>query len=167
MLTAEQIIKLFGMKRLEKEGGYFVETYRSPETIAAAALPVRYTSRRCFGTAILYLITSESFSALHRVRSDEVFHFYLGDAVTMLILHPDGRSETLTLGHDILRQQNLQATVPAGSWQGGFVAKGGRFALLGTTVAPGFNFADFELGDRDNLLAAYPSAADLITRLTR
>jgi len=167
MLTPQQIVELFGMERLEKEGGYFVETYRARETVPAPALPSRYDSERCLCTAILYLLTSDNFSAMHRLRSDEVFHFYLGDAVTMLMLHPDGRTDTLTLGHDLAAGQRLQVTVPAGSWQGCFVAEGGRFALLGTTVSPGFEIDDFELADRKNLLAAYPGAADLIVRLTR
>ncbi|MHC4645378.1 MAG: cupin domain-containing protein, partial [Planctomycetota bacterium] len=93
MMTAEQIIELFGMKPLPQEGGYYVETYRAPEKITRTALPERYAAQRCSGTAILYLLTPETVSALHRLKSDEIFHFYLGDPVTMLQLHPDRSSE--------------------------------------------------------------------------
>ena len=90
MITAEQIIELFKMKPLREEGGYYVETYRSDERVAKAGLPARYDSERSLGTAILYLVTPDAFSRLHRVNSDEVFHFYLGGCVTMLELHGDG-----------------------------------------------------------------------------
>jgi predicted cupin superfamily sugar epimerase len=163
MLTAAQLIKFFAMKPLGREGGYYVETYRASEEIGPAALPPRYDGRRSLGTAILYLLTPETFSAMHRLKSDEVFHFYLGDPVTMLQLHPDPASDINTLGHDILNGQRIQATVPAGTWQGCFLNEGGRFALMGTTLAPGFESADFELGDREELLEQYP----LIVRLTR
>jgi predicted cupin superfamily sugar epimerase len=167
MLTAEQLIRFFAMKPLPHEGGYYVETYRASEKIGPQALPPRYAGDRSFGTSILYLLTPATFSALHRLKSDEVFHFYLGDPVTMLRLHPDGTSEIITLGHDILNGQRIQLTVPAGTWQGGFLNEGSRFALMGTTVAPGFESADFELAARAELLEQYPDQRDLILRLTR
>lgn len=140
------------MKPLEKEGGFYVETYRASEKIARMALPVRYTGERNLATAILYLITPEALSRLHRIRSDEIYHFYLGDAVTMLQLHPDGSSKIVELGRDIKRGQSLQVAVPANSWQGAFLKQGGSFALMGTTVVPGFEFDDFELAETDKLL---------------
>jgi predicted cupin superfamily sugar epimerase len=155
------------MKPLPEEGGYYVETYRSAETVAAAALPGRYDRERVFGTAILYLLTAESFSALHRLKSDEVFHFYLGDPVTMLQLHPDGSSEVITLGGDLVGGQKVQVLVPGGTWQGCFVDKGGEFALMGTTVAPGYESGDFESGQREELVGKYPGRGELIVRLTR
>ncbi|MHC4155916.1 MAG: cupin domain-containing protein [Planctomycetota bacterium] len=167
MVTAEQLIRFFAMKPLPHEGGYYVETYRASERIGPAALPQRYADDRSFGTSILYLLTPETFSAMHRLKSDEVFHFYLGDPVTMLQLHPAGASDIITLGHDILNGQRIQVTVPAGTWQGGFLNEGGRFALMGTTVAPGFQSADFELAARAELLEKYPGQRDLIVRLTR
>jgi predicted cupin superfamily sugar epimerase len=166
-VTPEDIIEFFGMRPLPEEGGYYAETYRSAEKIAGAALPERYGGERSLGTAILYLLTAESFSALHRVRSDEIFHFHLGEPVTMLQLHPDGSSEVVTLGPDILNGQQVQVVVPKGTWQGCFVNEDGSFALLGTTVAPGFEFADFELGSREELLAKYPERRELVLRLTR
>jgi predicted cupin superfamily sugar epimerase len=167
MVTAEQLIRFFAMKPLPHEGGYYVETYRASEGIGLAALPPRYDGRRNFGTSILYLLTPETFSALHRLKSDEVFHFYLGDPVTMLQLRPDETSEIITLGHDVLNEQCIQLTVPAGTWQGCFLNEGGRFALMGTTVAPGFESADFELAARADLLEKYSNRRDMIVQLTR
>jgi predicted cupin superfamily sugar epimerase len=164
-VTAEQIIEFFGMKPLPGEGGFYVETYRAREKIGSNALPARYGGPRHFGTAILYLLTPDTFSALHRVRSDEVFHFYLGDPVTMLQLHRDRTSEVITLGGDILDGQRIQVTVPKDTWQGCFLNEGGKFALMGTTVAPGFEFADFELGSGAELLRQYPNQRDLILKL--
>ena len=167
MSTAEEIIEFLGMKPLPGEGGYYVETYRCSEKISPAALPTRYSGARSFGTAILYVLTAETFSAMHRVRSDEIYHFYLGDPVTMLQLYPDGTSEVIILGRQIFSGQQVQVTVPKNSWQGSFVSEGGEFALLGTTVAPGFEFTDFELGQRGELLKQYPNKRDLIVKLTQ
>jgi predicted cupin superfamily sugar epimerase len=167
MTTAEQIIKFFGMKPLPYEGGFYVETYRCAGKIAQAALSARYTGEKNFSTAILYLLTPDTFSALHRLRSDEIFHFYLGDSITMLQLHPDRTSEIITLGQDIMNGQRVQATVPNNTWQGCFLNEGGRFALMGCTIAPGFEFADFELAQGEELLKQYPSQHDLILKLTR
>jgi predicted cupin superfamily sugar epimerase len=166
-VTAEQIIEFFGMKPLPAEGGFYIETYRAKEKIAQAGLPRRYTGPRDVGTAILYLLTPDTFSALHRVRSDEVFHFYLGDPVTMLQLHPDHTSEVITLGHDILNGQRIQVTVPKESWQGCLLEHGGGFALMGTTMAPGFDSADFGLANAEELLQQYGDRQEIILRLTR
>jgi len=163
-MTAEQIIELFGMKPLPLEGGYYVETYRCARNIPASQ-PDQYCRPRSLCTAILYLVTPESFSRLHRLRSDEIFHFYLGDAVTMLLLRPDGSSDVVTLGTDLLRGHRPQLVVPAGTWQGCCLQPGGRFALLGTTMAPGFDPEDFELGGRE-LLQQYPEHHELIRKLT-
>jgi uncharacterized protein len=163
---AETIIARLGLQP-HPEGGFYRETYRSSEAIAAAALPPRYGTKRTLSTAIYYLLTPDSFSSLHRLQSDELFHFHLGDAVTMLQLHGDGRGETITLGHDILAGQQLQVVVPGGVWQGMFLTGGGHFALLSTTVSPGFDFADFEVGSREVLAVGYPRYAALIDRLTR
>ena len=166
MTTAEEIIKFFGMRPLTNEGGYYVETYRALEKIAPAALPVRYTSERNFATAILYLLTPDTFSSLHRLAGDEIYHFYLGSPVTMLQLHPDGSSEVITLGQDILNGQCVQAVVLQNTWQGCFLSEGGEFALMGCTVTPGFEFNDFEPGRREELLEQYPDRRDLILKLT-
>jgi predicted cupin superfamily sugar epimerase len=166
-MTAEQIIEFLGMKPLPKEGGFYVETYRCRDKIEKAALPARYNGDRNLSTAIFYLLTPNTFSALHRVKSDEIFHFYSGDPVTMLQLHPDGTSEIITLGQEISHGQKVQVIVPQDSWQGCFLNDGGKFALMGTTVAPGFETADFKPAQRQDLLQRYPGQQDLIIRLTR
>jgi uncharacterized protein len=161
----QTIIQQFGLQP-HPEGGFFRETYRCAETIPATALPPRYGKDRNLSTAIYYLLTPDGFSALHRLQSDEIFHFYAGDPVTMLQLHADGRAETIVLGRDVAAGQQLQVVVPRGVWQGMILNDGGAFALLGTTVSPGFDFADFELGIRAALIRQYPSCAALIERLT-
>ncbi len=166
MLTAKAIIDHFHMKPLPDEGGFYVETYRSPESIAKAALSDRYDGPRHFSTAILYLITPEHFSKLHRVKSDEIIHFYCGDPVTMLQLHPDGKDKTITLGNDIEHGHQLQVIVPQGIWQGSFLSESGRFALLGCTVSPGFEFTDSQSANRDELLRQHPQQIELIRKLT-
>lgn len=166
-MTAEELKKLFNLVPLPMEGGYFVETYRTPEVVPQAALPSRYRGDRAFGTAIYFLLTPDVFSALHQLKSDETYHFYLGDPVTMLLLHPDGESEVITLGQDIETGQRVQVVVPRGRWHGSFLQPGGAFALMGTTMAPGFDPADFEIGDRQALIGDYPDQWFLIERLTR
>lgn len=162
----QALIRELGLVPLPEEGGLFAETYRSGGVIPGGAMPGRQaTPRRC-ATAIYYLITPTRFSALHRVASTEIFHFYLGDPVTMLQLLPGGTGQTLTLGPDILAGQRPQVIAPRGVWQGTRLAPGGRFALLGCTVAPGFEYEDYEHGRRAVLQAAYPAFAQLIAELT-
>ncbi len=166
MITAEEIIKLLDLKPHPSEGGYFAETYRSAETLAPGALPARYSGPRAAATAIYYLLTPTTFSAMHRLRTDEMFHFYLGDPVEMLQLWPDGSGRTLVLGSDLRHGMKPQAVVPRGVWQGSRLRKGGKFALMGTTVSPGFDFADYEAGSREQLAGAYPGFRETITALT-
>jgi len=154
------------MKPLQPEGGYYVETYRAGDKVAAELLGQRYRGRRSLSSAILYLLTPDTFSAMHRLPSDEVFHFYLGDAVTMLQLHPDGQSEVIILGHDIFAGQRIQVTVLRDTWQGCMLNEGGKFALMGTTVTPGFDYDDFELGGKEQLQRQYPNEHELIGKLT-
>ena len=166
MISAKKIIKKLGLKPLPPEGGFFRETYRSVEKIPKIGLPARYTSDKSFGTAIYYLLTSDNFSALHRLSTDEIYHFYLGDPVTMLSLYPDGKGRLITLGHDIEHNQCLQVVVPKGVWQGSFLKQGRQFALMGTTMAPGYDSTDYEAGIRDVLINQYPKHRELITKLT-
>lgn len=169
MLTSEQLIEHLDLKPLPVEGGYFRQTFRAEETLPAEALPARYRSAKPFSTAIYYLLTSdpESFSALHTLPTAEVYHFYLGDPVEMLLLHPDHRSERVVLGHGLLDGQHVQFVVPPEVWQGSRLVPGGRYALLGTTMAPGFDNQDYAGGDRDDLIRRYPDRAELIRALTR
>jgi predicted cupin superfamily sugar epimerase len=168
-LTAAEIIQLLGLEPLPQEGGLFRQSYRAAEAIPAVALPPRYGTPRRFCTAIYYLLTDapDSFSALHRLKTDEIYHFYLGDPAEMLLLHPSGGAERIVLGSDLAAGQRVQFVVPAGAWQGSRLIRGGRYALLGTTMAPGYEQDDFELGSRERLLREYPAQAELIRGLTR
>ncbi|MDH5507944.1 MAG: cupin domain-containing protein [Anaerolineae bacterium] len=169
MLTSQDLIRHFGLQPLPEEGGLYTRTYLSTETIPAGHLPPRYVGSHPFGSAILYLLTAEpdSFSALHQLPTDEVYHFYLGDPVELLQLHPDGQSRVVMLGQDVLNGQYIQHVVPAGIWQGSRLKPGGRWALLGTTMAPGYADQDYLPGDRRALLAAFPQQEALIKALTR
>src|SRR5687768_14866226 len=141
MITARDIITRFNLRPLPVEGGYFAESYRSSATIPESALPSGYSGPRYFGTAIYYLLTPETFSAMHRLPGDEVFHFYLGDPVEMLQLRSDGTGERIIIGNDIAAGMRVQVPVPANVWQGSRLCDGGKFALMGTTMAPGFDRA--------------------------
>jgi predicted cupin superfamily sugar epimerase len=169
MLTAQEVIDLLHLEPLPLEGGFFHLTYRSPEIILPAALPDRYSAERVFGTAIYALLTAADFSAMHRLDTDEIFHFYYGDPLEMLLLHPDGSGELFLLGNDLRAGQQPQKTVPGNVWQGTRLASGGThgFALIGTTMAPGFEWAGFELGEHDALIKQYPAFAAMITARIR
>jgi len=165
-VRAQDVIEMLQLQPLPGEGGYFAEIYRSSENLDV--LPSRYRGeKRSFGTAIYYLVTPDSFSSLHRLRSDEIFHFYLGDCVEMLQLFPDGSGTIVRIGSDLSAGLRPQVVVPRDTWQGTRLATGGEFALLGTTVAPGFEFSDFEAGSRSDLLQSYPEFAEHIQALTR
>ena len=164
--TAQQIIDRLQLVPLTIEGGYFRETYRSATSLAATALPPNYGGDRSVSTAIYYLLTPETFSAIHQVKSDEVFHFYAGDSVEMLQL-ADGTARIVTIGNDLDAGHLPQLVVPGGLWQGCRLIPGGQWALLGCTVAPGFDYADFTAANRVELVAQYPDHADLIRALTK
>ncbi len=164
-MTAEEVRLLLGLEPLAPEGGFFTETYRARATLGAGAL-AGLAAPRALSTAIYYLLTPETRSALHRLRSDEVYHFYLGDPVEMLLLGPGDEARLVALGAALGSDQRPQAVVPAGTWQGARLAFGGRWALLGTTMAPGFDPADFELGARAALAARWPAWRELIAALT-
>lgn len=168
-LTTEALIRKLGLEVLPLEGGHFRQTYKADETVAAPAPGQEHPLVKPRSTAIFYLLSDEpdSFSALHRLPTAEIYHFYLGDPVELLLLRQDGGSEVVTLGHDILNGQHVQFAVPAGVWQGSRVVPGGEFALMGTTMAPGFVDTDYVPGDRDTLLKRFPDRAELIRLLTR
>lgn len=167
MPTADEIIRALDLRPLPNEGGLFREVYRSHHVLPAAVLPEGAAGSRSLATAIYYLITRDDFSALHRVRGDEVFHFYAGDPVDLWQLREDGTSEWMTLGIDLAKGMRPQVVVPGGVWQGLILRPAGSFALLGTTMAPGFDVADFELGDRTALVEQFPAFSADIERLTR
>ena len=168
-LTAEALIRKLGLEVLPLEGGHFRQTYQADETVVVPAADPEQPLLKPRSTAILYLLSDDpdSFSAIHRLPTVEIYHFYLGDPVELLLLRQDGESEVVTLGHDILNGQHVQFAVPAGVWQGSRVVPGGEFALMGTTMSPGFVDTDYVPGDRDTLLERFPDRAELIRLLTR
>jgi len=169
MLDVERIIHLLNLRPLPAEGGEYAETYRADQTIPREALPARYTGPRRLSTAIYYLLRIETFSAIHRLPTDEIFHHYFGDPVEQLQLHPDGSGEIVLIGSDLEAGMRPQMVAPAGVWQGARLRAGGSFgfALMGTTMAPGFDIADYEAGARAGLIERYPAFRDLIVALTR
>ena len=158
-MTAEELIRMLDLKP-HPEGGHYRETYRGPSLIPGHA-PTRH-----YSTAIYYLLVAGARSRMHRLASDEMFHFYLGDPVTWVLLEKSGDRRKVVLGPDLAAGQTVQLAIPAGTWFGGCLDQGGKFALMGTTVAPGFEFEDFQVGDRDELLRAFPRAEADILRLT-
>jgi hypothetical protein len=135
--------------------------------IAQDALPAGFSGARAVSTAIYFLLEGKNFSAFHRLRSDEIWHFYAGETLVVHVIHPDGKYSRILLGCDPEAGQVLQAVVPAGCWFASHVADWKSFAVVGCTVAPGFDFEDFEVGKREELLSLYPQHRELIERLTR
>ena len=167
MTTApQQLIKQFNLQP-HPEGGYYKETYRSEEMINANGLPPRFLGNRSFSTAIYFLLEKGNFSAFHKIQSDECWHFYTGDALHVHVIHSDGKLETIELGNDFANGQTFQYVVPAGCWFASETAPGSEFSFVGCTVAPGFDFADFELAKADELLKLYPQHEVIIKRLCR
>lgn len=160
-MTANEIKLLLNLAPHPIEGGSFRRTYTSPGTVELPRGP------RPQGTAICYLLEAGTFSEMHVLDSDEIFHFYLGDPVEMLQLHPDGSSAVFTLGTDLAAGQHVQLVVPAGVWQGTRLIGNGQVALLGCTVTPGFDFADYRNASYAELAENWPAEADKIRALTR
>jgi uncharacterized protein len=166
VITVEELISRLSLQALPREGGFFRETYRAKGAVPAEILGGQYTGPRNFGTAIYYLLTPQTFSAMHLLPGEEIFHFYLGDPVEMLQLRQDGTGELIVIGAELDRGMRPQVLVPGGVWQGSRMLPGGRVALLGTTMAPGFDPADYIHGDRETLAVRYPEFAEIITNLT-
>ena len=160
-MTANDIKTLLRLEPHPVEGGWYRRTYTSAATVALER------GARAQGTAIYYLLEEGTFSEMHMLRSDEMFHFYLGDPAEMLLLASDGASRVVTLGSDLAAGQQVQWMVPAGTWQGCGLVQGGKMALLGCTVTPGFDFADYTSGSRAELAAGWPAEAARIRELTR
>ncbi len=168
-ITVEALIRNLGLEVLPLEGGHFRQTYKADETVSVAEPGRESLLLKPRSTAIIYLLSADpdSFSAIHSLPADEIYHFYLGDPVELLLLEQDGAGRVITLGHDVMSGQQVQFAVPAGVWQGSRLVPGGEFALLGTTMAPGFIDGDYTPGERDFLIKQYPDRAGLITLLTR
>ncbi|MDP3073439.1 MAG: cupin domain-containing protein [Opitutaceae bacterium] len=165
--AALRLSAYLGMAPIPHEGPLFVRTYESAEPFGP--LPARYAGPRAGCTAILALITAQKFSALHRLATDELWFFHAGSPLELLLLHPGGRSEIVIVGADVLAGQRPQACVPRGSWVGArpFSSEPDAYALISNTLAPGFDYADYEPGDRAALIADHPDREELITALTR
>ncbi|KQS32662.1 cupin domain-containing protein [Dyadobacter sp. Leaf189] len=150
------------------EGGFYAETYRAKDVISSEALPPRFGGERAASTGIYFLLDAHHFSAFHRIKSDEMWHFYAGDALEIFVIDPiTGKLQIIRLGSDPENGETFQAVVPAGAWFGSRPAAGSSYSLVGCTVAPGFDFRDFEMADRAALQAEYPEFQTIIAELTR
>jgi uncharacterized protein len=166
---AAYYVETLGMQP-HPEGGYFAETYRAAETIAQTALPGRFSGDRPFGTAIYFLLESHHVSALHRIEADEIWHFYAGGPLDVFMIEPEtGKLTVVRLGQNLGNAPDagevFQAVVPAGWWFGSAPAEGSAYSLVGCTVAPGFDFAGFELADKTLMLKQFPQHRNVIERL--
>lgn len=148
------------------EGGYYKETYRSKGKIKTELLP-GIVAERNFSTAIYFLLEKNNFSAFHRIKSDELWHFYAGDPLEVIEITKNGELKITELGPNVASGQVFQYMVPAGNWFGSRVKAGGEFSLVGCTVSPGFDFLDFEMGSRGSLLKEFPQYKEIIGSLTR
>jgi uncharacterized protein len=166
MLTTQQLIEQYQLQP-HPEGGWYKETYRSAESIAATALPGRFGSDRYFSTAIYFLLERENFSAFHKIKSDECWHFYAGQTLHVHVLYDDGKLEIIKLGNDIANGELFQYVVPANCWFASRPAPGSSFCFVGCTVSPGFDFADFEMAKAEELILLYPQHTITIKELCR
>jgi predicted cupin superfamily sugar epimerase len=148
------------------EGGAFREIYRSPELAPLSALPAGFTGDRNFCTSIYFLLQQHQFSAFHKIKSDEVWHFYYGDALIVYEIDQEGRMIEHRLGCDPDNNESFQCAITAGNWFAARLAPGGEYALVGCTVSPGFDFSDFELARQEELVRMYPEHKDVIQALT-
>jgi len=166
MITAQQLVKQYGLQP-HPEGGWYKETYRSNEYIPANALPSKFGGDRAFSTAIYFLLEHNDFSAFHRIKSDECWHFYAGDPLLIYVIRDDGELDIIQLGSDITKGQLFQYVVPKNCWFASRPASDSTFCFVGCTVSPGFDFKDFELGDVNTLSTSYPKHEKLIRELCR
>lgn len=166
MSYIQELIVAYGLLP-HPEGGYYKETYRSGEHISVAALPQRFAGDRAFSTAIYFLLDKGNFSAFHRIKSDECWHFYAGQTLLVHIIHFDGALETVHLGNRVEAGEVFQYVVPANCWFASEPAPGTDYAFTGCTVAPGFDFTDFELAVAEELIELFPQHSGVIERLCR
>ncbi len=166
MKSAGEWIEKLGLIK-HPEGGYFREVYRSSESVPESGLPNRYDGPRAFSTCIFFLLPGTEISCFHRLRSDELWHFYEGGDLGLFIIGPEGEIREVRLGPDIDAGHVRLAVVPAGCWFGATVRDRESYALLGCTVAPGFDWTDFELGERRVLMDLYPQHQAIIRKLTQ
>ncbi|GAV20185.1 hypothetical protein MMIC_P1149 [Mariprofundus micogutta] len=165
MDRVEDLIQSLALQE-HPEGGWYREVYRSDESIPLIGLPERFDGERAFCTSIYFLLSGEDFSAFHRIKQDELWHFHDGDRLTVHVIDRAGNYCEKKLGRNSEQGETFQQVVEAGDWFAASVPSGG-YALVGCTVAPGFDFADFEMPSRDALQALYPQHSNIIKRLTR
>lgn len=165
-MDASYYIKHLGLEK-HPEGGYYKETYRASERIRKDALPAGFSGDRCFSTAIYYLLEQGDFSAFHRIKSDECWHFYSGATLLIHVIEPTGKYYCKRLGSRLDEEEVFQFVVPAEAWFASEPASGSTFCLVGCTVAPGFDFEDFEMAEKSSLLQLYPQHNNVIERLCR
>ena len=166
MSEIDQLIRKFNLQQ-HPEGGWYRQTYKSSESISAAALPHRFNSDRFFSTAIYFLLEQGNFSAFHRIKSDECWHFYTGDPLHVYIIDQAGDVKVIVLGNDFENGQCFQYVVPATCWFASRPAPNSKYSLVGCTVAPSFEFDDFELADAKELSLLYPKHEKIIKELCR
>ncbi len=166
MNTAQQWVKQLQLQP-HPEGGYYRETYRCQEQVTASGLPSRFDSDHSFSTAIYYLLDAPNFSAFHRIKQDEIWHHYQGSALTIHVLKQSGEYHQLSLGNNPAQGQAFQQLVKASDWFAATVDDPNGYALVGCTVAPGFEFSDFELADRKELSQRFTQHQAIIEQLTR
>lgn len=166
MQTSKELIKQLDLQT-HPEGGYFKEVYRSSDKIIKEGLPERYDSNRDAATSIYYLLEEEQFSAFHKLNSDETWHFYAGSSIILHLISPEGEYSKIILGSSPGAGTLFQFTITHGTWFAAEVADKSSFSLVGCTVSPGFDFADFEMGKREELISKFPSQSELIERLTQ
>ena len=163
-MNASSLIHHFKMLP-HPEGGCYVQTYKSEGCIPGKALPEGWGTH-AFSTGILFLLRQGEYSHLHRIRQDEMWHFYLGGPLRLALLAPDGAYSEIILGPNVLAGQHVQYVVPSGVWFGATPCSESAFSFVGCTVAPGFEFADFELAERTTLLRAFPEQAKAISEFS-
>lgn len=167
-LSAAEIVRHLDLKPLPVEGGFYRVTYTSDLQLPASVLPPSIRSERPAKSVIFYLLTADMKSRLHRLEIDEMWHFYMGDSVDLHVFGTEFDYTKVTLGHDVLDGQTVQAVVPAHSWFGARLQRGGRWALMACSLAPAYSDEDFSLPDDaefDSLLARYPSKQHLLNEL--
>ena len=166
MTSLQTVIKSLRLKP-HPEGGYFRETYRSTGEISRENLGAEYSGKRNYSTCIYFLLTSESFSAFHRIVQDEIWHFYEGSPISFHMISPKGEYSGVIIGSSLDEGQVPQCVIPCGTWFAACVTDNNAYSLVGCTVSPGFNFDDFELGNRKELLTRFPQHSSVIMELTR
>ena len=165
-MTVELLVKELELLP-HPEGGYYKETYRSEGIISQQCLSPEFSGDRNMATGIYFLIEKGNFSALHKIKSDETWHFYYGDALEVIEINDEGKLTITKVGKDIIAGQTFQYTVKANTWFGSRVSSNGIFSLVGCTVYPGFDFNDFELAKKEELIKQFPQHQKIISELTR